>query len=253
MPSGLALGDLQIEVAVVAPSSPMSATDLWREYVDWLRDHVPAAHANLAPGADDAAIAAPEARLGVELPEAAKAIWRCNDGQRETMLAGRIRKATPCLPTLSFLSTAMVAHVWGEWDELRRTTPAGDLEELHGGTRSVVPGVVKPLYTTPAWIPLWADPTRADFVGLDLDPGEAGRRGQLINFGRNEDDHYQLATDLEDLLAFLVAEVTSGEWPASEMGYGDETIPWFGAPRAHFFNALVRRWEERNPRPARKK
>jgi cell wall assembly regulator SMI1 len=169
------------------------------------------------------------------------------------MLSNHIVMATPCIPTLSFLSTEMVSRVWSEWDALRRDLPRHQLEGLHGGTRSMAHGVVRPLYTSPGWVPLWADPVRADYVGLDFDPGKAGRPGQIINFGRNEDEHFQCATDFEDLLAFLVEEVEGGGWQASQMGFGHDTIPWFGAPRSHFFNALYERWEKRNPRPQRRR
>jgi len=230
----------------------MQAAELWTRYTDWLRSNVPAAHGNLAPGAGEDRIGSLERLIGCRLPEALKVIWRLNDGQRVTMLSNHIVKATPCLPTLSFLSTEMVARVWSEWDALRRELPRADLENLHRSTRSLVDGVVRPLYTSPLWIPLWADPTRPDYIGLDFDPGKAGRPGQLINFGRNEDDHFQAASDVEDLLVCLVAEVESGAWLASEMGFGTESIPWFGAPRDHFFNALHARWQVRNPRPVRR-
>ncbi len=226
----------------------MQTAALWNRHVAFLREHVPAAHANLAPGASEERIAALERRLGCRLPEPVKVVWRLNDGQRDTMLAGHLVAATLCIPTLSFLSTDMVARVWTEWAELRHRLPPGELDELHRATRSLVPGVVRPLYTSPLWIPLWADPTRADYLGIDFDPGETGRLGQVINFGRNEDDHFQAATDFDDLLTCLVAEVECGRWRASQMGYGDRLIPWFGAPRAHFFNALHARWQRRNPR-----
>ncbi len=229
----------------------MHAAALWTRYTDWLRRHVPAAHDNLAPGAGEHRIGALERLVGCRLPDAVKAVWRQNDGQRVTMLSNCVVKATPCLPTLSFLSTEMVARVWSEWDALRRDLPRAQLEDLHRGTRSLVDGVVRPLYTSPRWIPLWADPTRADYIGLDFDPGKTGRLGQLINFGRNEDDHFQAAMDFDDLLACLVDEVESGAWPASEMGFGADTIPWFGAPRDHFFNALHARWRKRNLSPRR--
>jgi cell wall assembly regulator SMI1 len=226
----------------------MHTAALWNRYVAFLREHVPFAHGNLAPGATDERIGALERHIGCRLPEPVKVVWRMNDGQRATMIATNIVKATPCIPTLSFLSTEMVARIWTEWDELRRSLAPADLDDLHGGTRSLIAGVVRPFYTSPLWIPLWADPTRADYAGVDFDPGEIGRLGQIINFGRNEDDHFQAATDFDDLLSCLVAEVEGGRWRASQMGYGDEVIPWFGAPRSHFFNALHARWERRNPR-----
>jgi len=220
----------------------VKTVELWSAYVAWLRDNAPLAHANLAPPASDAQIAEVERVLGVTLPEAAKLVWRCNDGQRETMIASSRAPAVPCIPTLSFLSTAKVVEVWRVWDELRAGESPAGLADLQSAGRSVFPGKVRPLYTHPAWVPWWSDPTRADYIGLDLDPDEQGTRGQVINFGRDEESHAVFADDLDGLLAILLDEVRSGAWQASRMPYGkDDTIDWFGDPDAHFFNALQSR------------
>jgi hypothetical protein len=101
----------------------------------------------------------------------------------------------------------------------------------------------------PAWIPLWSDPTRADYIGLDFAPDARGVSGQIINFGRNEDHHYACAKSVTELLEILVAEVESGAWPACQMGYGDGSIPWLGDPKQSFFNVLAARAERMNPQP----
>jgi cell wall assembly regulator SMI1 len=221
----------------------MDTFPLWSEYVAWLKEHVPHAYENLAPGATEAQLEEVERVTGYSLPEAAKHVWRLNDGQRETMIASTRSTGTPCIPTLSFLSTTKVIEVWRTWDELRKNESPASLESLQSAGRSVFPGKVRPLYTHPAWIPLWSDPTRADYVGLDLDPDVQGTRGQIINFGRDEERHAVLADDLDALLAILLEEVRSGAWQASRMPYGKDgaTIEWFGDPNGHFFNALQRR------------
>lgn len=220
----------------------MGTTELWSDYVAWLKANVPLAYENLAPPATDAQIEAVERVTGVSLPDALKHVWRLNDGQRETMIATTKSPAVPCIPTLSFLSTAKVIEVWAQWDELRKSETPSSLASLDQAARSVFPGKVRPLYTHPAWIPLWSDPTRSDYIGLDLDPDERGTRGQIINFGRDEERHAVFADDLDGLLAILLEEVKSGAWRASQMPYGkDATIDWFGDPDDHFFNALQRR------------
>jgi cell wall assembly regulator SMI1 len=224
----------------------MRATELWTRYTTWLEKNAPASRANLAPPASGQDIAALERRIGVELPDDVHGIWMLNDGQRDAMIATRLSPATVCLPTLSFLSTKLVADVWGEWETLRQ---GAGVAELDAACRSSVPGVVRPLYTHPRWIPLWSDPTRPDYIGLDLAPDERGTPGQVINFGRNEDTHYCCARSFTELLEILVEEVESGAWPASEMGYGDRSIPWLGEPKASFFNALSARAERANPQP----
>jgi cell wall assembly regulator SMI1 len=222
----------------------MHAAQLWSRYTHWLAQNAPASHANLAPSATDEQVSAVEQATGARLPEDVVAVWKTNDGQKQTMLANKLAPGSVCLPTLSFLSTALVIAIWREWAELRATT---DIAALDAPCRSIVPGLVRPLYTHPGWIPLWSDPTRADYIGLDLAPGDNGTPGQIINFGRNEEDHFCCARSFGELLQILVEEVESGAWPATEMGYGDRTIPWLGDPRQSFFNALSARAERANP------
>ena len=233
-------------------SVAMGTKEMWLAYVAFLEREVPASFANLAPGASEADIASLEQTLGLTLPEPVKAVWRLNDGQKKTMLADGEDAATPCIPTLSFLSTKAVARIWKDWAEVRKSSGA----ELDAGTRSAVPGVVKALYSSPGWIPLWAHPSSADYVGLDLDPGEKGQPGQIINFGRDEDEHFQFATDFDDLLSFLLEEVRAGRWEADVFEPDDEDedeVEWFGDPDESFFNTLHGRWKKRNPPPPRKK
>jgi len=226
----------------------MSPIERWSSYVTWLRENVPLAWENLAPPATEAAIAEVEQVTGQTLPVSLKEIWRVNDGQKATMIATRHAPAVPCIPTLSFLSTAMVLEIWREWDGLRRSESEKSLAELQSMGRSP-DGKTRALYTHPAWIPVWSDPTRADFIGIDLDPGEKGTRGQIINFGRDEEEHFVFADDLDGLLAILLDEVRSGAWRASKMPYGKQgEIDWFGDPKGHFFNALHRRWKATQPK-----
>ncbi len=88
---------------------------MWLAYVAFLEKEVPASFANLAPGASEADIASLEEALGIALPEPVKTVWRLNDGQKKTMLADAEHPATPCIPTLSFLSTKVVARIWTSW------------------------------------------------------------------------------------------------------------------------------------------
>jgi len=214
--------------------------------VGWLERHAPLSHANLAGPASDAQIAEVERVTGQALPEPVKEVWRLNNGQRETMIATTANDAVVCIPTLSFLSTDLAISIWREWDKLRRTDKG--IDELQSCGRSPEAGVVQPLYTHPGWIPLWSDPTSADFIGVDLAPGEKGQRGQIINFGRDEEEHRCYAPSLEALLEILLEEVESGAWPATERTASKgATVPWLGNSKENFFNALHARWKKRMP------
>lgn len=209
----------------------MLVRELFAEYVEWLRVNVPHAHANLAPGASDADIEVLEAGIGARLPEDVRTVLGMHNGQRETMVADRAGFAVPCLPTLMFLSTDLILRAWRTCQEMGDAVP--------GEVFPSAEGVVKPLYSSPGWIPLWGDPVGADYVGLDLDPGPKGTSGQIINFGRDEECHFVCADDFAGLISILHREtVVRGAWRAATIDYGGGSRPWFGDPEEHFFNTL---------------
>ncbi|UFS97142.1 SMI1/KNR4 family protein [Nocardia huaxiensis] len=174
-----------------------------------------------------------------------KAVLSVHNGQRISTV-GDDDHCVPCIPTLIFLSTRKIPRIWKFWDSIEHDRATESLQES-GAVYPGAEGKIKPLWTSPGWIPLWSDPTRPDYIGLDLDPGPAGTPGQIINFGRNEEYHFLCAHSYTDLLEFLLAEVTTGAWPATTIADDDEEepFPWFGDPQKSFFNTLYDRFEIR--------
>ncbi|MFD4442190.1 SMI1/KNR4 family protein [Nocardia sp. NPDC058519] len=234
----------------------MQAIELFEDYVSWLRVNVPRAYENLAPPAARDDIDRLECVLGQRLPDDVKAVLMRHNGQRLTDTATHDEDgAVPCIPTLSFLSTVLIEACWSEWVDLREMD---DIEDLQDDCEAMpgAEGRVRPLYTSPGWIPLWSDPARSDYIGLDFDPDSDGIRGQIINFGRNEDRHFVCADNFTELLQILLDEVRSGQWPASTLVFDEEKgseiavfgdvedgvgHPFFGDVDEHFFNALCSR------------
>ena len=211
-----------------------AAPELFARYVAWLRANVPAAFDNLAPPATEAELAEAERVIGDSLPDDVKAVLRMHNGQKVTATPSGADEGIPCLPTLSFLSTAHIASEWKSWDDLRREAAPGELEEIEGGTFASAEGKVKPIYTSPGWIPLWGGGTAADYIGVDLDPDAGGRRAQIINFGRNQEGHYLAAPHFTALLAILLEEVEAGHWRATTRIDDDgNEVPWFGDPDSY--------------------
>ncbi|GAB4583756.1 SMI1/KNR4 family protein [Nocardia sp. IFM 10818] len=225
----------------------MLVLEVFDRYVRWLQDNVPHAYENLAPPATPAELDALQDHLGYQLPVEVRAVLAVHNGQRSTDTAERTEYATPCLPTLSFLSTTLIQECWDRWNDLRDTPDLEQLQDI-GDVFPGAAGLVKPLYTSPGWIPLWSDPINADYIGLDLDPDIQGTPGQIINFGRDEERHFVCAPDYSSLLQILLDEVLTGAWPATKMETelpdGNWTdLPWFGNPDDHFFNALHTRFK----------
>lgn len=230
----------------------MRSVELFSAYVAWLAREVPDAYANLAPGATDADLEVVAARIGRALPVEVSEVLRMHNGQRTTMTTLDETYAMPCLPTLSFLSTWHIVALWEEWEDLRRSQEQegglAGLQEI-GSVFSAAEGVVRPLYTSPGWIPLWSDPVRADYVGLDFDPAERGTPGQIINFGRDEEKHFLCADGFTGLLEILLDEVVHRRaWRSSVIRTRTGPRPWFGDPDEHFFNALYARFSGRDQR-----
>jgi cell wall assembly regulator SMI1 len=55
------------------------------------------------------------------------------------------------------------------------------------------------------WLPVFAD-YGGNYIGIDLDPDSKGKKGQVINFGRDEEDMFVLAENLDDFFDKLLAE-----------------------------------------------
>lgn len=61
---------------------------------------------------------------------------------------------------------------------------------------SIPEGKIKKVYFNPRWIPIFSDYS-GNFIGIDLDPDCNGIKGQVINFGRDEEKMYVYANELE--------------------------------------------------------
>ncbi|HZE39363.1 MAG TPA: SMI1/KNR4 family protein [Stackebrandtia sp.] len=224
----------------------MTAADIFVDYVSWLRINVPFAYENLAPPADSAELQALDAAIGYILPAEVKGVLAIRNGQKTITTGPNSGHGVPCIPTLNFLSTTEIREHHESWSEIRRGSDIEDLQQM-GGVFPGAEGMIKPLYTSPGWIPLWSDPISDDYIGLDLDPGPTGTTGQIINFGRDEERHFLCAPDFTRLMSILLEEVLSGVWQASQItsstSEGEKTHPWFGDPEEHFFNALYARFK----------
>ncbi len=62
-------------------------------------------------------------------------------------------------------------------------------------------GAIKKKYFNPNWIPIIFD-NLGNYIGIDLDPDVNGKVGQVINFGRDEEDMFVIADSFEKFLDF---------------------------------------------------
>jgi cell wall assembly regulator SMI1 len=159
-----------------------------------------ASRAGLAPGASAADLAKFEARTKLVLPAEVRAFWRGHDGEkpRDAGLAGGFL----------FLSSSEAAKAVEVWKATREEL-GSELKALDRPARSRPPKAIRRVYSSPGWVPLLSD-REGNHVGVDLDPGTAGVAGQVINFGRDEEEKYVLFPTAVELLEWLASELEAG-------------------------------------------
>lgn len=88
---------------------------------------------------------------------------------------------------------------WASWREFDSDATLNDAIYYS----SVPAGAVKCRYTNPKWIPLAHD-YASNYIGVDLDPDKQGVIGQVINFGRDENDKKVFANSLKEFFELLI-------------------------------------------------
>ncbi|MBO9623717.1 MAG: SMI1/KNR4 family protein [Sphingomonas sp.] len=184
------------------------------------------------PPATDAALDAFERRVGLKMPRAYRQLYRWHDGE-ESDRWGPIY-GLPLLPLRH------VEQEWTAWNEVL----AG-----FNGNRYEIPGsgwprgAVDPAYINPRWIALTHDGS-GNHIGLDFDPWPAGRRGQVILYGRDEDVKVVLAPSLGRFLEWIAGLLESGNFRL-EVEPGRQVLRPFGLkdpPTDHFHDGARILW-----------
>lgn len=105
------------------------------------------------------------------------------------------------------------------WDELRFVIFSDgnyELERFSYDFDNEIPftstpsQAIKQKYFHYKWLPIFSD-YAGNYIGIDLDPDSKGKRGQVINFGRDEEDMFVLAENLEDLFDKVLNEFAKAE------------------------------------------
>lgn len=150
----------------------------------------------LNPPATAAEIAELEAYFGVPLPVAAREIYEDANGQ-SSRLPG-------VLLGMTMLPIEYVLREADEWSSVDNS------DFPPSGFSSAPPGAIQLMYANPRWLPLF-NTGGGNHIGLDFDPGPQGTVGQVINFGRDEDDKTVMASSLEHFLLDCIKRLQTDE------------------------------------------
>lgn len=160
----------------------------------------------LNPGASQEEIRALEEHLGVALPPTLKELLAIHNGQNAGfgMFFG-----------LQFLSTSGIKEQWDMWVSLEND---GLNEELADMMSSKPEGYIKPLYLNRQWIPLTHD-SGGNHIGIDYDPDVKGILGQMIIFGRDDDEKKLKAASFDAFMRRFIEELKTVQWEVTEDGW----------------------------------
>ncbi|MFN6473093.1 MAG: SMI1/KNR4 family protein [Nostoc sp. SerVER01] len=161
----------------------------WLSYKEKVSKWFPE-HYKLNPPATEDEISHLETVLSYEIPEDMKTLYRINNGESDEGLG--------IFYGLRFIPLNEVEQCWLGWKKIIED----GIEDFNEFCTSNPEGVIQPVYANEKWIPLMDD-SGGCHIGIDLAPGFKGCVGQIINFGRDEDDKYVLAPNLAELLKLL--------------------------------------------------
>jgi internalin A len=146
------------------------------------------------PPASGEQIAAYENLTGLEMPHDWKELYTIHNGQQQGEKYG-----LAFIFSLPFLTIEESMRQWKVLNE-----QLGDTSMFDHKSHSVPADHIREQYVNKGWIPISKD-SGGNYVGIDLNPDVKGTRGQVINFGRDEETKYVIASGLEAYFNYMLA------------------------------------------------
>ena len=214
---------------------PVDVPALWNRLENCLKRQAPTLAGNLAPGAKAKAIKTFEKAIGQALPDDLRQSLLIHHGQRPGP-DGQVRPVIASIRLMSLQESFDQRNAWRNLDE------DDDLQDPENFT-STPRKAIQLRYSSEEWIAL-AVPYSSNYLGVDLKPGPKGFLGQVINFGRDEDDKFVLAWSWAWFLHDLVMELAQGNFREIDDGRSGLVLvnpAWDGD---NFFNNGIRDWSK---------
>jgi cell wall assembly regulator SMI1 len=208
------------------PCGPACVEGAWRRLERWFRKHQPEVLDHLNPGATAAEIASFEKAIGQPLPQEVRQSFQLHNGSDHQSLAC-------CIKLLSLEGSL---REWSGWQSIVEGDPE-IMQDLDSSSRELGHSFPEDAiwlgYINSDWIPLSFDEQGNNF-GIDLDPGDEGLPGQIINFGRDEEHKFVLAWTWGWFLTDLAEELERGNFHL-DPDYG---LALRDPPDGHFYSCF---------------
>jgi cell wall assembly regulator SMI1 len=171
--------------------------ELWQQYTEWLSKNIPEQYKLLNGPATSDDFTAFEKTVGYSFPASLRDLYEINNGTHDgDGIGGSLWNG------YEFLSIRQITDNWIANKEV--------IDDIYPSTGSSYPeDAIKTAYYNINWVPFLHDGS-GNYIGIDLDPGVAGKSGQVINFGSDEIHQHVIANSLEDFVAIILRQIQSG-------------------------------------------
>ena len=190
---------------------------------DKVRPILPELVDELNPSATPAQIDEIAAQLPFDFPDELRQLYSVHNGEANE------RGLFFGLP-LSPLSLA-----FDSWQGVSKHA-SEDFSDIDKTIVSVPPKHTKKNYINAHYFPFSHDGA-GNHIVIDLDPDQEGVKGQIINYGTDENTRYVIAPSLDDFLAFCIHQIEIGNYIVKEPI--DEKVLYLKEPdNEHLFDTL---------------
>jgi len=163
----------------------------WHTFKEGVREEFKTPFEYLNPPASDEEIQSIEQRIGSSMPKEFIDLYKDCNGESDKGLGVGFG--------LRLLSIQEIHREMDNWDEII----SDGLEDFNDGCKSTPKNAIHLVYANHNWIPIFSD-GGGNFLGIDFDPGSKGKSGQVINFGRDEEEKRVLSKTLGSLFTLML-------------------------------------------------
>ena len=195
-----------------------SMQNQWLWFEHWLTENAPEVISDLNEGCSLTQLEEVENETGLKLPQSFKDFYLIHNGQKDEDYFG-LFYGVSLLPLNKIIEEM---RVWnGIIDDYGED---GMRENFDDFQMSFMPDKVKAKYANKKWLPfaiIWD----SNYLGLDFDPAINGTVGQIINFGREEEQKTVLANSFEEFIDWYIQELERNNFLIETVNPGNWFIP----------------------------
>lgn len=187
-------------------------------FITKLQEYFPNAHDWMNEPVKSEVLAMLEAEIGYSLPASFKQFYSVHNGEKGTV---GIFLGLQCLSI-----EEMLRH----WRDNQQY-----VEHVSNGVISFEKDTIKEQSYHANWLPIAFD-HGGNYIGIDFSPDKLGTLGQIINFGRDEEELFVISRSFDVFLDIVLMQFENGNCTVETDEEGDFYIAW--REEGHFFNDL---------------